>query len=188
MSHFQNIFSSNYKNMPKYVGLFLTILMLGFLSCEQSRAQEDDSGSLPRFASTRAQPINVRVGPGTRYDIAWEFKKSGLPVEIIQEFDVWRKIEYIDGEQGWIHQNLLTKRRSAITRPFNAAGRTAIYAQPLEGAKVRAWLEAGFLVTIKKCENGWCEVETPSAEGVRRFAGHIVQFELWGVYPDEVVN
>ena len=73
---------------------------------------------LPRFVSTRSAPINVRVGPGTRYDIAWIFKKPGLPVEITQEYDTWRKIRYVDGDEGWIHQSLLIGRRTAIVQPL----------------------------------------------------------------------
>lgn len=166
-----------------FVGVILT-----FASGQSALAQQSDAGNLPRFVSTRSQPINVRIGPGTRYDVAWEFKKSGLPVEVIQEFDVWRKIRYVDGEEGWVHQNLLTPRRAGITRPFGAGGRTAIYAKPEDGAKVRAWLEPGFLLSVDKCEDGWCEVQTPRSDGNKSFSGYVVQFELWGVYPDEVFD
>lgn len=166
------------------------VIILAVLSAGQTAfgQQKKSERALPRFVSTSAKPINVRVGPGTRYAVAWEFNKSGLPVEVIQEFDVWRKIKYVDGEEGWIHQNLLSGRRSGITRPFAAGGRTAIYSEPLEGASVRAWLEAGFLVSVKECVDGWCEVETPTIDGSKKFKGYVVQFELWGVYPDETID
>ena len=67
----------------------------GFLAWAPFAAIAQDIGPsglpLPRFVSTRSAPINVRVGPGTRYDIAWVFKQPGLPVEITQEYDTWRK-------------------------------------------------------------------------------------------------
>ena len=51
-------------------------------------AAEGPSGlPLPRFVTTRSNPINVRVGPGTKYGVAWVYVKAGTPVEIIQEFD-----------------------------------------------------------------------------------------------------
>lgn len=143
---------------------------------------------LPRFVSTRSQPINVRVGPGTRYNIAWVFKKPDLPVEIVQEFDVWRKIRYVDGEEGWIHQNLLSGARTALTRPFGENGRTALYARPKDGADVRAWLSRDVLVHVNNCRDAWCEVTVPKSASARAFTGYVVQFELWGVYPDETVN
>ncbi len=155
-------------------------------------AQDDESGQdLPRFVSTRSQPINVRVGPGTRYDVAWEFKKAGLPVEIIQEFDVWRKIRYYDGEEGWIHQSLLSSHRSALARPWDAGGQIAVLAQPQEGSAVRARLEAGFLVDIESCQKGWCEVKASGKDqdgNAHSYTGYVVQFDLWGVYPDEVID
>lgn len=143
---------------------------------------------LPRFVSTRSDPINVRVGPGTRYNIAWVFKKPNLPVEIIQEFDVWRKIRYVDGEEGWIHQNLLSGARTALARPFGSGGRTALYARPEDGAPVRAWLSSDYLVDVDNCDGAWCKVTTPAGKTGKSYTGYVVQFELWGVYPGETVN
>lgn len=143
---------------------------------------------LPRFVSTRAEPINVRVGPGTRYNIAWVFEKPHLPVEIVQEFDVWRKIRYVDGDEGWIHQNLLSGARTGLTRPFGEAGRTALYARAENGAPVRAWLSKDVLVNIDNCRKAWCKVTVPAQKDREAYTGYVVQFELWGVYPDETVN
>ena len=33
---------------------------------------------LPRFVSIRNAPVNVRVGPGTRYEIAWVRQRRRL--------------------------------------------------------------------------------------------------------------
>jgi len=172
----------------KWVTMLVALTLVIFAGRESVAQQRDPDTPLPRFVSTRSQPVNVRLGPGTRYDVIWEFKKRGLPVEIIQEFDVWRKIRYVDGEEGWIRQNLLTGRRTGLTRPFGAGGRTAIYDRPEEGAKVRAWLQAGFLVNVNKCVNGWCAVDTPAEKDVKSYKGYVVQFELWGVYPDETIE
>jgi len=151
-----------------------------------SLAQDNPSGlKLPRFVSTRSDPINVRVGPGTKYDISWVFKIAGLPVEIIQEFDVWRKIRYIDGEEGWIHQNLLSARRTALIKAFGSAGRAALHTEPADDSPVRAWLGDGFLVGVQSCENAWCAVSVDNTDEAPAMNGYVVQFELWGVYPDE---
>ena len=47
---------------------------------------------LPRFVSLKAGRVNVRVGPGEDYKIAWVFTKPGLPIEVVQEYDTWRQI------------------------------------------------------------------------------------------------
>ncbi len=85
-----------------------------------SRAEGPSGLPLPRFVTTRSEPINVRVGPGTRYDIAWVYVKAGTPVEIIQEFDTWRKIRDVDGSEGWLHQNLLQGKRAGLVAPWKS--------------------------------------------------------------------
>lgn len=154
-------------------------------------AQDDVGASglpLPRFVSTRSAPINVRVGPGTRYDIAWIFKKAGLPVEIIQEYDTWRKIRYVDGDEGWIHQSLLIGTRTALVQPFGGADQAALRVRAEDEAPLRAWLGAGYLVSVKGCENGWCSVSAEAANGNPAVKGEILEIELWGVYPDEDID
>lgn len=179
----------------RWLVFLLAPLLFGLAMTGPTLGQEDPNQKigpsglpLPRFVSTRSEPINVRVGPGTRYAIAWVFKKAGLPVEIIQEFDVWRKIRYVDGSEGWIHQNLLSGKRTALTRPFNPGGRTGLYAAPKDNATVRAWLAPDYLVDVDHCADGWCEVTTKRSKAHGPITGYVVQFELWGVYPDEKID
>ena len=46
---------------------------------------------IPRFVSLKSNDVNLRVGPSTNYPIALKYISENLPVEIIDEFDVWRK-------------------------------------------------------------------------------------------------
>lgn len=48
--------------------------------------------SLPRFVSLRADEVNMRAGPGEQYPIEWVYQRSGLPLEVIAEFDHWRRV------------------------------------------------------------------------------------------------
>ncbi len=143
---------------------------------------------LPRFVSTRSAPINVRVGPGTKYDIAWKFEMPGLPVEITQEYDTWRKIRYVDGDEGWIHQSLLISRRTALVEPFGGAEKAALRTRAEDDAPMRAWLGAGLLVSIDSCSDGWCKIKARASENSASVSGEILQIELWGVYPDEDID
>ena len=70
--------------------------------------------TLPRFVSLRASEVNMRTGPGTRYPIAWVYKQRNLPVEIVDEFDTWRRIRDWEGSEGWVHQSMLHGRRSIM--------------------------------------------------------------------------
>ena len=69
---------------------------------------------IPRFASLRSDEVNVRTGPGARYPIEWVFKRKTMPVEIVAEYENWRKIRDWQGASGWVHQSLLTGKRTFI--------------------------------------------------------------------------
>lgn len=59
---------------------------------------------LPRYASLRADEVNLRAGPGRRFPILWVYHRRGMPVRIEREFDVWRLIEDSTGQKGWVQQ------------------------------------------------------------------------------------
>jgi SH3-like domain-containing protein len=135
---------------------------------------------LPRYASLRFDKTNVREGPTKNHRTAWIFQKAGLPVEIIGEFDTWRRIRDSEGAEGWVLASLLSGRRTALVAPWRKADVLPIYPKP--GAPdVVAKLQSGVLANIKVCQAGWCRV---FGEG---FEGFIPQGDLWGVYPDEAL-
>lgn len=161
-----------------------------FMSAPQVSAQaESVSGlPLPRFVSTRSNPINVRVGPGTRYEIAWNYTVPGIPVEIIQEFDTWRKIRDLDGAEGWVHQSLLVGSRAGYATPLVGGGEVDMRAARSEDAGIRARLAPGVRVNISECDGAWCSVTAGQPGERASFAGYVRQEEIWGVYPDEVFD
>ncbi|MDI2091054.1 SH3 domain-containing protein [Commensalibacter oyaizuii] len=69
---------------------------------------------IPRFASLRADEVNMRSGPGTRYPVIWTYYRRHMPVKILREFDVWRLVEDVDGQKGWIQLAILSGGRSFI--------------------------------------------------------------------------
>jgi len=71
---------------------------------------------VPRFVTLRTDPVNVRTGPGERYPIDWVYHRKDLPVEIIAEFENWRKIRDADGTTGWVHERMVTGRRSVLVQ------------------------------------------------------------------------
>ena len=151
-------------------------------------AAETPSGlPLPRFVTTRSTPINVRVGPGTKYDVSWIYKVAGTPVEIIQEFDVWRKIRDVDGSEGWVHQNMLSGVRAGYVSP--AAGeQVPMRVSANEDAGVAAILTAGFPVKIQSCDGNWCAVvatDHPAEGHPSSYSGYMPETALWGVYKGE---
>jgi len=172
--------------------LLLVLLLLVPAGLERAMAQDNPSGlPLPRFATTRSTPINVRVGPGTRYDIAWVYVKAGVPVEIIQEFDTWRRIRDVDGSEGWVHQNLLSGDRAAYVAPWNAGLEVPLLPDRNDSASPRAVLGSGFRVEVSECDGQWCEVSAthrPENGRASTYHGYVHQDQLWGVYRTEVFD
>lgn len=134
---------------------------------------------LPRFVSLKSDRINVRRGPGQNYDIAFVFVKAGLPVEIVQEFDNWRKIRDSEGSEGWIFHSLLSGVRTALVAPWESEGRFEAHAEPDAAARIVAYLEPRVMVDVGECDGTWCEISVGDVDGF------VEQERLWGVYPNE---
>lgn len=131
---------------------------------------------LPRFVSVRSDRVYARTGPGTRYPIKWVYQRDNLPVEIVQEFDTWRKIRDKDGEEGWVHQSLLSGKRFGIVNTEQAVPllkRTSDDSPPV------ALIESGVIVMLDSCENHWCHIS------VSGFNGWLSYDSLWGIYEGE---
>jgi SH3-like domain-containing protein len=150
---------------------------------------------LPRFVSLGSSKINVRHGPGQKYQVAWIFTQSGLPVEVVQEFDTWRKVRDSDGDEGWIHQSLLSGRRTGLVAPWLNGQSQAIplYARADRGAPLRAQLAPKVLVNVQECDKEWCEISgrfRPDGEdaGPQNFKGWVEKQFVWGVYSDETFD
>jgi SH3-like domain-containing protein len=133
---------------------------------------------LPRFATLRSDETNVRAGPGSRYPIDWVFKRKAMPVEIVAEFENWRKIRDWQGAGGWVHQSLLTGKRSVTI----AAKEAILHKTPATTAPPIAKLQTEVICLVKSCNGDWCRVQ------VGPHVGWIERAKVWGVYKGEVVN
>src|SRR5437868_15043292 len=73
---------------------------------------------VPRFLSLKSDRVNMRKGPGTDYPTAWVYRRAGLPLEVIKEFEGWRQVRDADGATGWVLQTFLSGRRTALVLPW----------------------------------------------------------------------
>lgn len=134
---------------------------------------------LPRFVSLRSDKAFIRSGPAMRYPVKWVLKKSGMPLEIIQEFDHWRKIRTIEADEGWIHKSLLSGKRTFMV---NTSDLVPMRQEGEAGAKMLARLEPYVIGDIEECLGDWCKVSTGG------YKGWIKRNFLWGVYESEELN
>lgn len=134
------------------------------------------SGPLPRFVSLKSDKVNMRTGPGRRYPVSWVYLRRGLPVEVIGEYELWRKVRDADGDEGWIYRNLLSGKRTAMIVGGVATARDG----PGEGFPVVFRAEAGVIGTLRVCRAQWCLLDVGDRQGwVRRD-------RLFGVHDGEV--
>lgn len=139
-----------------------------------------DSGlPLPRFVSLAAEKVNARTGPGSRYPIAWQYQRRGLPVEVVAEYEYWRRIRDHDGTETWVHKNLTSGKRYAVVE----GGVRSLYRKPDADADVLLTAEAGVQARLRKCPDAmWCQVEIAGTKG------WMPRSWLWGLYPGEVFD
>jgi SH3-like domain-containing protein len=181
----------------------MALVMLGlYLAVESANASDPPKGDLskkesvsglplPRFVSLKADKVHVRQGPGTDHKIAWVFQQAGLPVEVIQEFETWRRVRDSEGTMGWVFHAMLSGRRTVLVLPWEAKGgetkdgktvQAELRASGSASSSAVALIEAGVLANVRSCDGSWCEIS------VGPHAGHIEQKKLWGVYDKEPVK
>ncbi len=137
---------------------------------------------LPRFVSLKTDRVNVRRGPSSQHDVSWVFTRKELPVEIIAEFEHWRRVRDSDGEEGWVYQSLLAGRRTAMVAPWRKDNTVPLHIEPSEVSTKIAFISGGVVGRVKSCDGDWCHVT------VADYEGFVEQAMLWGVYPGEQVE
>ncbi len=143
--------------------------------------------AVPRFVSLKSDRVNLRSGPGTEYPTTWVFRRAGMPVEIIKEFDAWRHVRDAEGATGWVLQTMLSGRRTAVVTPWEAKSgqppvEVALKDDDRESGRSVAMVEAGVIVNVRSCDKRWCAVV------IGDYKGYLEQNKLWGVYPGEIVK
>ena len=173
--------------------LVLAAVFLGMVAgasqaSAQSAAQTITLGPsglpLPRFVSLKSGRVNARIGPGLNYSVNWMYMKAGLPMEIVQEYDTWRKVRDADGAEGWVNQSLLSGKRTAMVAPWqrDKGDPIKLFDDPDKNSAVVALVEPGVMGTIKSCDGQWCEMTLGG------HTGWLDQSLVWGAYPGEKVK
>lgn len=167
------------KRFIKYI--LISLVLLTVMPAFEAIAAQSASGlPLPRFVSLRSGEVNMRTGPGVQYPVEWVYMRRDLPVEVIAEFETWRKVRDWEGTQGWIHQSMLSGKRGLIITGDVRNLRSKDDAK----SPVVARLEPGVIARLLDCTkgNGWCEIEV---EGRKGWLRHV---DFWGAYKNEVFD
>ena len=134
---------------------------------------------IPRFVSLKSNDVNIRVGPSINYPIELKYVTQNLPLEIIDEFDVWRKSRDQEGNIGWIHKSLIKGDRYIITgSKINAE--TDLFSRP-RGQTV-GLIKKNNIFKLESCNLNWCKISKGSVNG------WVLKENIWGIYEGEIYN
>ncbi len=162
--------------MLRRLAVLLVILLASGLA--PAEAANESGLPLPRFVSVRSGEVNLRTGPGTRYPIEWVLTRRAMPVEVIQEFDTWRRIRDYQGTVGWVQSSFLTNRRTLIV----TGATRKLREDKAESAAAVAMVEPGLVGRLLECRDVWCRAE------IGGYKGWLKRGEFFGAYADEVVK
>ncbi|MEL6686897.1 MAG: SH3 domain-containing protein [Pseudomonadota bacterium] len=138
------------------------------------RVQGADTPSgfdVPRFVSLKFGRVNARTGPSRNHSIAYQYQRRGLPLIVVAETEMWRKVRDVEGDEAWVRKPALSGERSAIFQIENV-----ITTKPGPDAMVVARVEKGALVKLDDCDAPYhCRVRTATG-----FKGYAPKAILWG--------
>ncbi len=159
---------------------FIFALALGEPFAAGAAMKEKIVPLTPRFVSLKSGIVNMRVGPDEKYPIVWEYHAKGLPVELLAKYGHWREIKDFDGSTGWVRRGTLAGKRT-----FRVIASTVLLREPDKDSAAVAKLELGIMGAIMSCPKThpfYCRVE------VQGYQGWLPKVEIFGVYPDEVIE
>ncbi|MDY6903880.1 MAG: SH3 domain-containing protein [Thermodesulfobacteriota bacterium] len=58
---------------------------------------------------------NIRMGPGTNYEVLWKAERY-YPVVVLKSEGEWAKFKDFEGDEGWIHQSLLSDTKAVVVK------------------------------------------------------------------------
>ena len=139
---------------------------------------------IPRFVSLKSKITNIRSGPSNQHSVKWVYHKKGYPVKVVAEFERWRKIKDLDGEEGWAHESILSGNRyviitngtikdaelgKSLSQEILLMRKPAVNSQPI------ARIQLGAVCSLKSCQADWCEIICESHKG------WVPGSDIWGI-------
>lgn len=129
---------------------------------------------VPRYVSLKFGRINGRNGPSVRHPALWQYRRKGLPLIVVAEMDIWRKVRDMHGDESWVRTQALSGQQNGV-----ALSDVPLRSRPKETARVKAIAEKGALLHIVQCSaENWCQVSSKAG-----YKGWILRNQMWGAQP-----
>ena len=134
-------------------------------------------GKSSYFMTLGAAKVELRAEANAKSPVQWIFVRKGLPVEVLEAAEPWKKIRDSDGAEGWVLQDALSTQRNVVV----VGGVRNLWRDTTAQAAIVALLEPGVLMQAVRCDSQWCEVQFKS------YRGWLKRGQLWGLEPGETI-
>ena len=104
--------------------------------------------------SVSAPKVNIRSGPGTKYDWIWQVGKY-YPIDVLKKSDPWYFFRDFEGDEGWIHKSLIGKIPTVITKKKTCNIRSG----PGTKNSIEFEVEEGISFKVIERKGNWIHVE-----------------------------
>lgn len=101
-----------------------------------------------------ANIANIRSGPGTKYDVLWQVEKY-FPIKVIEKKGRWYHFSDFENDKGWIHDSLIKKIETVITRKSTCNVRSG----PGTKNEVVFTVEKGIPFKVLKRNKKWINIQ-----------------------------
>ncbi|MGD8519620.1 MAG: SH3 domain-containing protein [Desulfobacterales bacterium] len=128
--------------MKIYSAVLIIIIILGANLAQAERL------------AVSAGVANVRSGPGTEYEILWKVEKYH-PIFVIEKTDSWYHFRDFEGDKGWLHDSLVSKIKTIITK----GEVNNIRSGPGTKFKILFKVEKGIPFKVLTRKEGWIHIQ-----------------------------
>ena len=105
-------------------------------------------------------------------------------MEIIQEYDNWRRVRDAEGAEGWINQSLLSGQRTAVVAPWQQ-GKDDVQVNALWRSRTQARESSRLSGAGRGRRDLRLQRQLVRDGSSAAMRGWISQTQVWGAYPGE---
>ena len=122
------------------------------------------------IVSIAADEVNIRSGPGTRYEVLWQFF-AGYPLLVLKTKGDWLQIRDFEGDEGWVHERLTNNLAHLVVKKKRINMRSG------PGTEFRVIATADYGVVFRTIERkkNWVKVKHDNGT-----SGWVYRKLLWG--------
>ncbi|VTU33354.1 SH3 domain-containing protein [Variovorax sp. PBS-H4] len=150
----------NARRLPAFFLVLLALLSLALPLAAQAR----------EMVSAARNEVNLRSGPGSRYDTAWIVSR-GYPLEVLARRGAWLRVRDFENDRGWV----LSSRTKRTPHHIVTASVANLRGTPSTRARIVGKARYGDVLRTLERRGEWVKVRL-----ARGATGWVARRLLWG--------